>query len=618
MNNALSRHAMARCAYMPAFASSGMLALILAATAGQAGAETLPVTPVHDVPVPEPKEDEEEDVTRRRPGAAIEMYEPELEQRENLEAEQPNRNTGLEPVVPPEPRPLPDYTPVADRWRLPLDLGLMNERWYDPYNFNLLKADRPFAGRDWFFNLSAISDTLAEPRRLPPALASNVGTPGDQFLFVQNLILAFNLYKGESVYRPPDVEFRFNPVLNANFTQADSPGVLYADASRGKTRWDYDISIQQAAVDLHLRTVSDRYDFDRLRIGIQPFTADFRGFLFLDNPLGVRIYGNRDNNIWQYNLAWFRRIEKDTNSGLNELIQEGLRNDDVFVANLYRQDFPVRGFNAQIIGVYNRNRESSNTAYHDHNDFIARPSALGGGFRKDYDVGYFGLNGDGHFGRLNLSASTYLAIGKESAGPFTGTPSDIRAWFAAVEASMDFDWIHPRVSVLHGSGDDNPYDSTSSGFDAIFENPLFAGGDASFWNRQSLPYSQGVKLNGRNGLLNAMRSSKEQGQSNFVNPGIQLYGVGVDLDVLPELRLSLNANKLLFDTTAVLEATQNGRRIHDDIGWDTSVALLYRPFQTQNVIFRLSGAVLAPDAGFKDLYGDRLGYSVLANIILAY
>ena len=44
-------------------------------------------------------------------------------------------------------------------------------------------------------------------------------------------------------------------------------------------------------------------DFDSLRIGIQPFSSDFRGFLFQDNQLGVRLFGTRDNNRWQYNLA---------------------------------------------------------------------------------------------------------------------------------------------------------------------------------------------------------------------------------------------------------------------------------------------------------------------------
>jgi len=552
-----------------------------------------------------------EEIKRRRPG--------EWEKEEELMPEQPNRMTGLEAVAPPDYEAPPKYTALEDRWRLPVDLGLMNERWFDPYNFNVLKADRPFAGRDWFFNLGVLSDTVAEPRRLPPTLASGSAAVGDQFLFVQNLSLAFNLYKGETVYRPPDFEFRFNPVLNTNFTEADAPGVLYADKSQGTNRWDHDISLQQLSIDMHLRTVSDRYDFDRLRIGIQPFTADFRGFLFLDNPLGVRLYGNRDNNLWQYNLAWFRRVEKSPNSGLNEIVEEGIRNDDVFVANLYRQDFPVRGFTSQVVGIYNRNREGNSAQeYYDHNGFPARPSTLGGGYARNYDVGYIGYNGDGHFGRLNLTASTYLAAGSENAGPFTGKQSNILAGFAALEASMDFDWIRPRLSVLYASGDGNPYDSTEHGFDAIFENPMFAGGDTSFWSRQAVPYANGVKLNGRNGILNALRSSKEQGQSNFANPGIQLYGLGADFDVLPELRVSVNGNQLFFDDNAVLEATQNGRHIGRDIGFDTSVALVYRPFQTQNVIFRLSGAVLLPGDGFKDLYGDHLGYSVLSNLILAY
>ena len=36
-------------------------------------------------------------------------------------------------------------------------------------------------------------------------------------------------------------------------------------------------------------------------------------------------------------------------------------------------------------------------------------------------------------------------------------------------------------------GDDDPYDQKAGGFDAIFENPLFAGADTSFWIRQPVP-----------------------------------------------------------------------------------------------------------------------------------
>jgi hypothetical protein len=378
--------------------------------------------------------------------------------------------------------------------------------------------------------------------------------------------------------------------------------------------------MQELFLDKHLRNVSDRYDFDSIRFGIQPFNTDFRGFLFQDNQLGVRLFGNRDNNLWQYNIAWFRRIEKDTNSGLNSL-QNGVRNDDIFAFNLYRQDFPIRGYTSQGTVVYNRNREAGDPLFFDNNGFLARPAALGLERNRDYDVVYLGYNGDGHIGRVNLTSSFYYAVGNESHGTFVDRPTDIRAWFAAAEASMDFDWIRVRVSALHGSGDDNPYDDTAEGFDAIFENPMIAGSDTSFWIRQGVPLigGGGVALSGRNAIQNSLRSSKELGQSNFTNPGVQLYGLGADFDILPQLRLSTNFNKLLFSETAPLEAARNQGAIDSDIGWDLSAAFIYRPFATQNIVTRLSAAMLVPGQGFEDLFGDDgVAYSVLANFVFTY
>ena len=49
------------------------------------------------------------------------------------------------------------------------------------------------------------------------------------------------------------------------------------------------LGLQEAFVDYHIRNVSERYDFDSVRVGIQPFSTDFRGFLFQDNQLGVRL-----------------------------------------------------------------------------------------------------------------------------------------------------------------------------------------------------------------------------------------------------------------------------------------------------------------------------------------
>ncbi|MFP6726935.1 MAG: hypothetical protein VCB63_08815, partial [Alphaproteobacteria bacterium] len=166
-------------------------------------------------------------------------------------------------------------------------------------------------------------------------------------------------------------------------------------------------------------------------------------------------------------------------------------------------------------------------------------------------------------------------------------------------------------------------------FDAIFENPQFAGGDTSYWIRQGIAFigGGGVALTQRNGVLASLRTSKEHGQSNFNNPGLLLYGMGGDLDLLPELRLSFNVNRLMFDDTSNLEVLRNQGQIDESIGVDVSAALIYRPLFIQNIVFRLSGAVLFADDGFNDLFAssadtdsssEELYYSVLGNFILTF
>jgi hypothetical protein len=122
--------------------------------------------------------------------------------------------------------------------------------------------------------------------------------------------------------------------------------------------------------------------------------------------------------------------------------------------------------------------------------------------------------------------------------------------------------------------------------------------------------------------LNSLRSSKEQGQSNFNNPGTVLLGVGADFDLTPTLRLSANANHLWFANTSSLKVLRSEGSIPKDIGFDLSAAVIWRPKATQNIVGRLSVAALKPGKGFKDLFTNRPRnkqyYSVLANVILTY
>jgi hypothetical protein len=535
---------------------------------------------------------------------------------------------GPPPAASPVPRPgVADYVdavPVPDRWRIVDSLGYAQNLW-DPYNRNVLKADKPVHG-DWFFNMRLFSDSSYIYRNLVSSVGgSSSANPGEldvfghsrQTLFRQTVGAEFVYFKGDTVFRPPDIEFRFSPVFNFSHAAVSELGQINVNPTAGETRNDSFVGIQNAFVDKHLRSVSDRHDFDSLRIGIQPFSTDFRGFLFQDNQLGIRLFGNRDNNVYQYNLAAFRRIEKDTNSGLNDLGQP-LRRDYVFVANLYKQDLPVSGFTSQATVVYNRNREEGESHY-DSNGFLVRPAPFGLQIGREYDIVYLGLNGDGHFGRYNLTTSLYYAFGHEMPGDFVLGRTDVSAWFGALELSRDFDWFRARLSLLYGSGDKNPFDRRATGFDAIQENPQFAGGDTSYWISQAVPLvGGGVTLSGPNGVLNSLRSSKDEGQSNFTNPGILLAGIGADMDLLPQLRLALNFNDLSFAETAVVDVARNQAGVSKHIGEDLSASLIYRPLMSQNIVVRASYARLVTGHGYRALFPSADPNYFLLNAVFAY
>ncbi len=569
---------------------------------------------------------------RQRPG-----YTPALPER----IEQ--NNEGAIRAPPPSAFPT-DQLPIPDRWRLIESLGLVKENLLDPYNQNTYKGDRPINRAkvpwlpikedDWFFVANLISDSVYEPRTFPiPVGVQTTEDPdrndvfGNDFsqVFSQTFIAGFALLKGSTTFKPPSIEYRVTLAYNVNYVDVPERRVLFVEPSRPSHRLDHFLGVQEAFVDYHFSQFdNDRFDFISIRAGIQPFQSDFRGFLFNDQQLGVRLFGSRDNNRFQFNLGAFWRLEKDTNSGLNAILRSP-RDDFVFVANAYRQDFLIPALTSQITVVYNMNREADDIQI-DTNGFPVRPALLGTLRGREYDAVYLGYNVDGRLGRVNLTGSFYWALGEDRNSFFTDRPANINAQFAAVEASYDRNWMRFRLSAAYASGDSDPHDDTEGGFDAIFENPVFAGADTSYWIRQTIPFAGGgraVSINGRNGLLNSLRSSKEQGQSNFNNPGLILAGVGADFDLTPQFRLSANANHLWFENTATLQVLRNEGSIPREIGFDLSAAAIWRPKANQNLVFRLSAATLVAGDGFKDLFTARGGggqefVSILANVVLTY
>lgn len=532
-----------------------------------------------------------------------------------------------------EPDPQQDFIPIPDRWRLSMpawqqhagegEYPYTRGAIYNPYNQNVLKGDYPILGDDKFFVFTAISDTVFEAREVPTP--SGVSTRrafsdaffGDpqQYFVNQNFILSFEFFQGATAFKPRGWELRMTPVFSLNHLNLSENNGVDIDVREGDNRTDVHVGFQELLFEYHLSDLTDNYDFLSLRGGIQPFTSDFRSFLFIENQPGVRIFGNWATNLYQYNLAYFRFIEKDSNSGLNEVFKD--RRQDVLVANLYRQDFLWHGYTAQL--SYHFNYDHGDTHF-DDNRFLRRPSPVGDRALNEIRVHYLGWTGEGHIGRFNLSHAYYFAFGEESHNPIAQQEVDVLAHMVAVEPSIDFDWLRLKANFFYASGDGDPEDDVATGFDTIVDNPNFAGAGASYWQRQGIPLAgTALFLKNRNSLLPSLRSAKNEGQANFVNPGVVLMGAGADLRVTQKLRAELNVNYLMFDRPQSLELLTFQQQVERPLGIDTNLGLQYRPLLTDNIILTAGAALFQPLDGFSDIYeSDNELYSLFLSITLVY
>jgi hypothetical protein len=518
--------------------------------------------------------------------------------------------------------PPQDAQPVPSRWRIPFPDYPLNEPGglLDPYHQNFLKGDYPVLGEDTFLNFTGRGDTTFETRRLPTpsgVSTAHVGSPdffggGGQNFINMDLAGTLEIYHGDTSFRPRDWELRATGVLNYNSIELKENTLVGPDVRSGARRVDRVAALEEALVEAHLVDLSDTYDFVSVRVGIQPFVSDFRGFLFSDTNLGARLFGTLGSNRVQWNAAAFDMLEKDTNSTLNTFTS---RHELVWVGNVYVQDFLWPGYTAEASVHVLRDDP---TALYDENHFLVRPASLGTIQKHRVDATYLGWAGDGHVGAVNVTHAAYAAFGRDHFNELAGQATDILAFLAAVELSRDFDWVRVRGSFLWASGDHDPTDSRASGFDSILEAPNFAGGAFSFWNRQAIGLG-GVNLVNRGSQLPDLRSSKIQGQANFVNPGLFLYNAGLDLEVLPEMKAVLNASLLRFQDTAPLQVLTQQTRIRQDLGFDLSLGLVVRPLLNNNVTLTLGVAGFRPGEGFVDLYERHAWlYSAFSQLTLIY
>jgi hypothetical protein len=550
----------------------------------------------------------------------------------------PNYTENISPDALP---PIADvYNTVPNRWALEQpDYRRYSQKgeyiytkphWYDPFNRNRFKGDEPIwpalFGQQTFLNITASSETFFDGRRVPSP--SNVSTArpgssgffgqGEQAFFDQTLRFSFDLFHGDASFKPVDWRIRITPELSLNDLNVRELGIVGPDPRSGTNRFDNHVGLQEAFVELKLHDLGPNYDFVSARAGIQQFNADFRGFLFVDEQPALRIFGSLHSDRIEYNVAYFHLLEKNTNSGLNTFDR---RHQQVVLGNVYMQDSFFPGYTAEFVAAWNKDDPS---LHYDDNGFLVRPAPVGnviiqnpgaGPILRGIRVGYFGWLGSGHIHRLNLTHAFYQAVGKDTFNAIAGRPVTINAQMAAVELSYDKDWVRYRVSTFYTSGDANPRDGRARGFDAIDDLPNFAGGLFSFWNREAIRLlGSGILLTSSGSLIPSLRSSKEEGQANFVNPGIFLANAGADFDLTPKLKGFANFNFLRFERTEPLEFILFQSPIHHTIGEDFGVGVEYRPPLSENIVLTGGASALQPGQGFKDIYTSRTLFSLFGSV----
>ncbi|HET6409445.1 MAG TPA: hypothetical protein VFG14_16275 [Chthoniobacteraceae bacterium] len=618
--------------------------------------------------------------------------------------------------------PMPNrWAITVPHWQRYMDPSTETPYMYDtprlwhPYEQSLLKGDSPILGtQNLFLNITAKNFSLFEKRKLPvpsgvsaaQGNSSEFFGRSEQLFFSNDTSIAFDLFEGETAFKPVHWLVRVLGVYNNNWIRVKENGLVDPDprgttynnrygaadtsdieaipadgsnynpadgipfafsknidpadvfnyihdqleatgdaddlipvdddnfpgdgeepkngkkgrkdfnGSRYTTRHRDFFALQEAFAEIHVSDITDNYDFISSRFGIQPFVSDFRGFIFADTNLGIRLFGNYDNNRINYNLAYFNMREKDTYSDLNTFDS---RHQHVLIANVFKQDFIWKGYTAQV--SFHMNLDEGGTHY-DKNGFLTRPQILGtvpdldtfngfDGTLRDHDVKayYLGWTGDGHIGRFNITHALYYVFGEDQLNGLAGRRVDISAGMAALELSYDRDWIRFKLSGFYSTGDSNPFDGKATGFDTILDHPFFVGGPFSWYVHQGFNLAgTGVNLKQRDSLIPNLRSSKTEGQSNFVNPGVTIVGFGTDFEVTPKLRAFFNANYIWLNETEAIRAALFTNKARTELGLDLSLGFKYRPLLTENIIFSAGIGVFFPGAGYRDIYRRNTEY----------
>jgi hypothetical protein len=486
----------------------------------------------------------------------------------------------------------PDIEASPNRWRLIEPLGI-GERarnpLYDPYVPNPVKGDYPLFGDKVFFSATGVVDTFVDFKRNLDFFSGgrfrNVPYHEHNVLGQITAAAFFEIFQGDTVFAPKDWAIRLAPIMRFRCGDLNA-----TDHGCGEF-----FTMQEAFGELKLFEIGQTFDATSARVGLQGFTSDFFGLVYNDVQPGVRFFSEIERNRFKVNIAAFDRLNKEKLSALNEFSR---REHQVVVAGLQWDDFIFDGFNVLPNFVFSSD---------------AAPGVAAGGHLTAY---YFGLTTNGRIDRVNVASAFYWVTGHTANNTPNRNSQEISAGMAFTQVAYPIAFVNPRLAVAYATGDGDVTDNHAGGFDSVFDNVAFGGGQFSYLFGEKIQLGATTVLRG-NSVFPSLRGANATSQ--YVNPGVFAINPGIDVALTPTTTLEANYAYVRFDKTASLRAAAGGRNVSNEIGHELNAGVAWRPFLNEQVILFGGAAVFLPGQGIKDTFGnDDPVYKTVVRLVLTF
>jgi hypothetical protein len=511
-----------------------------------------------------------------------------------------------QPAGAPKPPPVKKapVTPVDTQWRTNTLEGVpqFGYHLWDTYNQNRIKGDYPLTGK-WFMEQDIFQNLVFKERRnldyssnptLAPEISQDDKDKAALHFFSHNNFVDENIVFGEEIRHNDDrffpSDFRIH-VDGAVDWKHDATAFLNDREDQGHAQ------IFDAFTDIQLHnfgTVNFNQTF--LRAGLQFFKSDFHGIIFNDVGFGGRIFGNSLSNRLRYDAVALKLFQKDAVSGFIDFTKPS--EHLVTIGHLVWEDFLVKGWNSEWSVHWNHDPRKQN---HDNADQL------------NLDTYYVGTTLSGNLGRFIFNPAIYGVFGNaQHFDDGDKIEHNVRAFTGVFDLEYPFDFWKFRVGFVYASGESGKDigKKTDTGFDAISDAIQLFGGPIDYWVGEDIKFGKGDYVRA-NSLFPSLRGTN--GQANYVNPGLSMTNIGLDVTVTPRVFLSFNANWLYFNDTGSYPINIGGTNTaqtvinHNDAGVEENMFIRWKPFLHQIndfVILDVGVGVLQPLPGLRDAFGS--------------